>query len=93
MGRFEGSREPVWIVCPVSTTVTEVNPAALEFSGYQKDQLIGKTVDNFGPPDGAEAILRHCIPFDKKSSPAPAYGADVIPFIKKDGPKENAEKA
>lgn len=91
MGSFEDSKEPVWIICPVSKTVTDVNPAAVSFSGYAEGKLIGKRVDELFTREGAEAILRRCIPFDRQPSKASAYTAGIIPFIKKDGSREKIE--
>jgi PAS domain-containing protein len=81
MGCFEDSPAAVWMVSTATKTVEEVNPAALDFSGFSRSESIGKTLEDLFTQHGADAILRHC------SSPdhcIDAYAAGIVPRLTKE---------
>jgi PAS domain-containing protein len=82
MGCFEDSLAAVWMVCTATKTVEEVNPAALNFSGFSHSESVGKSLEELFTEDGADAILRHC------AAPADycvdTYSAGIVPLVTKD---------
>ena len=53
---------PVLIVDVASKRITEVTDAAVALTGYAKDELIRKTLDDIYTPDTVAAILKDCVP-------------------------------
>ena len=53
---------PVLIVDVASKQITDANDAAVAFTGYAKDELLRKTLDEIYTRETVAAILKDCVP-------------------------------
>ena len=53
---------PVLIVDVASKQITDANAAAMAFTGYAKDELLRKRLDEIYTPETVAAILKDCVP-------------------------------
>ena len=52
---------PVLIVDVASKQITDANDAAVALTGYAKDELLRKTLDDIYTPETVAAILEYCV--------------------------------